>query len=80
MVDQIAGKAYRTSLYKKIEDLKPAQLQQKNIRKFDLDRSQKGKGQHKGQFYLHFDTARHNLILFLERFKGFRVKQDYRVQ
>ena len=53
--NQIAAKAYRTSLDSKIEDLKPGSAcpaptkNEKKIRKFDLDRRQKVKGQHKGQ-------------------------------
>ena len=54
--NQIAGKkAYRTSLDSKIEDLKPVSACPKHTindfisQKFDLDKRQKVKGQHKGQ-------------------------------
>ena len=54
--NQIAGTAYRISLYCKIEDLKPGSAcpaptkNEKKIGEFDLDRRQKGKGQHKSHF------------------------------
>ena len=53
--NQIAGKAYQTSLDSKIEDLKPGSTcptptkMRKQIGKFDLYRRQKDKGQHKCQ-------------------------------
>ena len=50
--NQIVGKAYQTTLYSKIEDLKPGSAfpaptkNEKKTRKFDLDRRQRVKGQH----------------------------------
>ena len=53
--NQIVGKTYQTSLDSRIEDLKPSlacptpTTNENQIWKFDLDRRQKVKGQHKGK-------------------------------
>ena len=68
--NQILGKVYQTSLDGTIEDLKPdstcqatTKKMRKKIRKFDLDRRQNAKGQHKGKkkfcIFTDFYTARY---------------------
>ena len=74
----IAGKAYQTSLDRKIEDLKPGSACPAHTRndffsqKFDLNKRQKVKGQHKGQKQFG--------ILIPQNTRGKILKKVYRIQ